>query len=127
MKKLLFFALILHLFSACNNNSSVDPSLDGTWKVSYYLDSGKDETSNFSGYTFDFQSNGTLIAKFSGQTVTGTWSENTSSNKLIINISGTDKLDDAADDWLIISKTATSIKLRDDNTSKDEQLHFTKL
>jgi hypothetical protein len=45
----------------------------------------------------------------------------------IIPISGTDKLDDTANDWLIISKTAIQIKLKDDNTSKNEQLHFTKM
>jgi hypothetical protein len=126
LKTVVFMLLTILFFTGCTNNPSTNPSIGGTWKVSYYFDNGKDETSDFNGYLFEFQSDGVLVAKFSGQTVRGTWSENTSSNKFIINISGNDRLDDTTDDWLIISKTATSIQLKDDNTSKNEQLHFSK-
>jgi hypothetical protein len=130
MRKLIVLCLLLTTFMACKNSSSnnVNPSnadIVGVWKVSYYFDD-KDETSDFNGYTFDFKSDGKFVANFSSRTVTGTWSENNSSNKLIIDISGTKALDDVKDDWLITEKTSTSIKLKDDNLTKNEQIHFVK-
>jgi hypothetical protein len=130
MKKIIILCFLLSSFMACKNSSSndVNPSnsiILGVWKVSYFFDD-KDETSDFNGYTFDFKSDGKFVATFSTNTVNGTWSEDKSSNKLIINISGTKALDELADDWLITEKTNTSIKLKDDNVTKNEQLHFTR-
>jgi hypothetical protein len=96
MKKLLFPILFIAFFASCTNDSSVEPV--GVWKVSYALDSGKDETNEFNGYTFDFQTGGKFVAKFTGRTVEGTWNENSSSKKLDIKISGEKKLDDISDD-----------------------------
>jgi hypothetical protein len=130
MKKLLVLSIVLSTFMACKNSSSnnVNPSnstIVGVWKVSYFFDD-KDETSDFNGYTFDFKSDGKFVATFPSKTVSGRWSEDKSSNKLIIDISGTKALENVADDWLITEKTNTSIKLKDDNVTKNEQLHFTK-
>jgi hypothetical protein len=85
------------------------------------------ETSEFSGYTFDFQVGGKFVAKFSGRTVEGTWNENSNSKKLDIKISGEKKLDDISDDWLLLEKTDTSIKLRDENSSSNEEIHLVKI
>jgi hypothetical protein len=130
MKKLLILSIVFSTFMACKNSSSndVNPSnstIVGVWKVSYFFDD-KNETSDFNGYSFDFKSDGKFVATFSANTVNGTWSEDKSSNKLIINISGTKALDELADDWLITEKTSTSIKLKDDNISKNQQVYFTK-
>lgn len=125
-KVLIFIGL--GVFIACRNNSSNDPTPSlsaGNWRVSYYYDD-KDETNNYSNHTFEFKANGQFVATFSGQSVTGTWVENSSSNKFVITITGTKVLDDLADDWLITEKTATSIKLKDDNSTKIEVLHFQK-
>lgn len=126
------FAITL-IFSSCTNNS--DDNLPGgstddilaqseNWKVSYYWDKDKDETSDFAGYTFSFKSGGVFQATFAGSTTTGTWQVNDSSNKLIINIAGTKPLDDLNDDWLILEKSNSSIKLKDDNNTQLEELHF---
>ena len=125
--KSLFFALIAFVFitSSCQQDNSVEPV--GVWKVAHFMDDGKDETSDFNGYTFDFQAGGKFVAKFSGKTVEGTWNENSSSKKIDIKISGDQKLDDISEDWLILEKTSTSIKLRDDNSSSDEEVHLVKI
>jgi hypothetical protein len=130
MKKIIILCFLLSSFMACKNSSSndVNPSnstILGVWKVSYFFDD-KDETSDFNGYTFDFKSDGKFVANLPSKTVSGRWSEDKSSNKLIIDISGTKALENVADDWLIMQKTGSSIKLKDDNVSKNEQLHFTR-
>lgn len=132
MQKFLFscFLAVLGL-SACHksnddNGTQVQNNLPGgKWTVHYYWDKDKDESSNFSGYSFDFQSNGKLVATLpGGSAVSGTWT--TSSTKLTITITGSDELDDLTDDWLIIEQTDTLIKLKDDNNTHLEELHFKK-
>jgi hypothetical protein len=123
MKKLFLGLCLLSLFSSC----SKEITIEGVWKVVHYIDSGKDETSNFTGYSFDFQTGGTLVAKLPSGTKTGTWNENSSSKKLSIKISGEAKLDKISDDWIIVEKTASSMRFKDDNASSDEELHLTKL
>ncbi len=119
------FLLTTLLFSCTKTSVDISNNVDltnGTWRVSFYWDQ-KDETSNFSAYSFMFLSGGTFMAHTSTGAITGTWS--LSSNKLIINF--TDPiLSELNDDWLITEKTTTSIKLKDDNPAQDDQLHFTK-
>lgn len=134
MKNLLFYCLpAFVLFAACHkssdddsNNPSSGNTPSGKWAVHYYWDKDKDETSDFSGYSFEFQSNGTFVAGIpGGSTVNGSWS--TSSSKLTISITGNDKLDNLSDDWLIIEQTDNLIKLKDDNDTHLEELHFKKI
>ncbi len=133
----LFGIFLVLVAGACSNSNDdnnpagnlPDVLTDGTglWKVSYYWDKDKDETSDFAGYTFNFKSNGVLEAVKSGVTTTGTWQHNSSSNKLIINIGTTKPLTNATDDWLIQERNDNLIKLRDDNTTQLEELYFQKL
>jgi hypothetical protein len=103
-------------------------AVDGTWKVALFTDSGNDETSDFSGYTFVFNNNGTVTATKSGASQNGTWG--TSSNKFSINLGPKDSsnkpLGELTDDWKIISSSNVEIKLTDDNTASGEFLTFTK-
>jgi hypothetical protein len=102
----------------------------GTWKVTLFTDSGNDETSDFAGYTFTFSDGGTLTAVKSGISKTGTWSVNNSSNKFNIDLGIKDNsnkpLGELTDDWKILSKSDTEIRLTDDNTTRNEFLTFTK-
>lgn len=131
MPALALFTLLA--LNACSNsnydnlpNTDVTGQLtnSGDWKVSYYWDKDKEETNNFSGYSFLFKDNGVLEALKNGATTTGTWQLNSSSNKLIIQIGTAKPLDDLSDDWLIIEKSNTVIKLKDDNDTQLEELHF---
>jgi hypothetical protein len=102
----------------------------GTWKVTLFTDSGNDETSDFTGYTFTFTDGGTLTAVKSGVTKTGTWSVNNSSNKFNIDLGPkvdiNKPLGELTDDWKILSYTETVIRLTDDNPASNEFLTFTK-
>jgi len=125
------FALFVNACKKDDNNSGpfTDPTA-GTWKVSLFTDSGKDETAEFAGYSFIFNSGGTATATKSTVATTGSWSINSSSNKFNLNFgvkSNTNKpLGELTDDWVIISSNSTEIKLKDDNEGSGEVLTFSK-
>lgn len=120
--------LFINAFTlACNNEDDNTPSSTndtltngGNWKVTYYFDKDKEETSDFAGYTFVFENGGAFKSTKNGTTTTGTWQVDNSSNKLIINAGvATKPLQDLSDDWIITEKSAKVIKLRDDRTDSD--------
>lgn len=136
--KLFLIALTIGLASCSksnddnpSNNNNNSNQVTGNWTVTYYFDSGKDETSDYNGYTFDFASSGVLTAMNSQSTFTGTWrisdrssDDDSSSNKLVIAITGNKYMDDLQDDWLIVSISDNEIRLMDDNISSAEELRF---
>lgn len=137
--KIMLIVLSISLFS-CSKSSddNVTPSntnkteqVTGNWTVTYYLDSGKNETSDFSGYNFAFNAGGILLAVNGSSTYTGSWrigdsssDDDSSSNKLVIMISGSKAMDDLQHDWLITKLNDTEIWLKDDNVSSNEEIHF---
>lgn len=127
----LLFVLPLFIFSSCAKEEvekTLDNHLiDNTWYISYYYDE-KDETSNFSGYEFQFKENGVLIATKGGTSSSATWNVDNSSNKLIILFTGvTNYLEHLNDDWLLVERTNDYIKLKDDKSSESgELLHFSR-
>ncbi|MBX2929392.1 MAG: hypothetical protein KF852_16270 [Saprospiraceae bacterium] len=132
MKKMIFLsALVVLLAGACTNNPDNTPSNDvptivtnGDWVVSYFWDKTKDETHKFSGYTFTFDDNGVFRAVKQAIVTTGTWSVNSSQTKLILFLSLADPLEEINDDWIILERSADLIKLKDDNDTHLEELHF---
>jgi hypothetical protein len=86
---------------------------EGTWDVSLYNEAGSIQTSDFSGYSFAFNSNGTLLANAAGTSKTGTWSSTTDSGSVKIPIAFPDETNEPfksiTDDWLVL--TATNIKV----------------
>ena len=120
-----FFAILL--LASCekdDDNSNSNSNVSGTWYVSYYYDKDKVETNNFSGYTFEFKANGEMTATKNGNTTTGNWSE--TSSRFNITIGTSEHLEDLTDDWVKVEKSNNLIKLKDDNTTHLEELHFTK-
>lgn len=100
----------------------------GEWTVSYYYDKDKDETGHFAGYRFRFD-NGKITATNGSQTYTGTYADGTddSTPKLIIQLSAPEPFSDLNDDWHVIEKNATLIKLEDQSGSGGtEYLNFTR-
>ncbi len=131
---LLLVALgFMGLFSSCSTHDSNDDNSgagsntnppSGAWIISMYFDTG-DETNKFSSYTFSFNAGGVISATNGSSTVTGTWSQ--TSTKFIISFGTTPVFEDLNDDWLIVEKTASSIKLKEDNPAQDDRLEFTRL
>lgn len=102
----------------------------GTWKITRFIDSGVNETSDFTGYNFTFEDNGTLTATNGTNTLSGSWSvtndsssssdddnSDDSSNDIDFNIFfavlASNNFEDLNDDWDIVSTSATTIQLID--------------
>jgi hypothetical protein len=138
MKTTLIFSFLVSIIiiaSSCERAGGTDASTSqvvasGSWKVILFTDSGNDETSDYTGYTFTFNSGGTLAAVKNGVTTNGTWSVNSSSGKFNISlgpkIDANKPLGELTDDWKILSNTTTMIRLTDDNASSNEFLTLTK-
>ncbi|MEK7254707.1 MAG: hypothetical protein AAB316_08185 [Bacteroidota bacterium] len=133
MKNVLLLSRLALAFAACQHSDDDQVSNPNTaiptgsqWKVTYFFDKDEDETSDFSGYTFEFKSGGVFVANVpGGGTVEGTWQQ--TSSKLILVIPGTKPLEELNDDWLILEKNDDTIKLRDDNDEHLEELHFERI
>lgn len=100
----------------------------GSWTVTSYIDDGQNETSDYNGYTFSFQENGTITATNGSTELEGTWSIEDDSNSssddvsddssdidfnIFFAVSEDNVFDDLSDDWDIVSVSDTSINLRD--------------
>ena len=113
--------LVFGLYACEKDKSTTDPSNSstseivgqGTWKVTLYNDSGNEETQNFAGYNFTFDSNGTIAAVKNASTVNGTWNTGVddSQNKLILDFGSTVQFSELNEDWVILEKTASKIRL----------------
>ena len=137
---LMVFAL---LFISCSSDNSDDVNAanimadiqeisdlvsTGTWTITNFVDSGSDETANFTGYGFSFNSDGNLVADNGSNTVNGTWSVTDDSGSVDSNDDSS--IDDSSDDidfniffaspsnfnelsedWDIVSRTDSRIEL----------------
>lgn len=101
---------------------------DGTWHVSYFFDN-IDETSNYNGYNFTFNSNGSVAAVKGTNNIGGTWSTSVNSGQDIFLLKFDDsRLDELEDDWKITEYTTTKVRLKNESSSSGETdyLYFTK-
>ena len=123
--KFFFFTttLLVLVFNSCDKtDNSQDPSGStateivklGTWKITFFNDSGNDETSHFSGYSFTFNADGSVKAVKNTSTVTGTWNTGTddSQNKFNLDFGSTTPFDELNEDWDILEKSALKIRLQ---------------
>ncbi|MCX6307200.1 MAG: hypothetical protein NT040_19720 [Bacteroidetes bacterium] len=133
--RILCTLIIISLFalSACKKDANpaapsgvVQVVTTGTWRVTYFIEASEDKTSDFTSYTFSFNSNGILTASLSGTNTTGSWGWDDNSSKLHISIGNSNPLSGLTGDWLIIEKTETLIMLKNDNAAKNELLTFTR-
>jgi len=98
----------------------------GTWYISSYIDSGQDETNDYNGYTFTFNTDGTVVATNGSNTLNGTWSVTDSSNSnddsnsaddidfnLMFSVPTSSVFDDLNDDWDIVTYNNNTISLID--------------
>ena len=135
MKKInlvMFLAPILILLFAVGCTDDDEPSNNtqneiesdvqkGTWKITKFIDSDKDETNDFAGYDFTFLSSGVLRADNGTNQYDGTWSITDSNSNddsqddldFNINFNLMNDFEDLNDDWDIISRSSTKIELID--------------
>ncbi|MFV5689537.1 hypothetical protein ACM55M_13030 [Flavobacterium sp. ZT3R25] len=119
----------------CNTNSGSGGNqnfasilTNGTWRVSYYFDDN-DETLNYKGYNFTFNSNGTVVVIKEKNTIAGNWSTFINSGQDIFLLKFDDsKLDELEDNWKITEFTTTNVRLKNKNSSDGatDYLYFTK-
>lgn len=128
---LLAALFMLNVASMCssdddNSSTSQDPTPvintvnAGTWRITFFEDSGNNETNHFTGYNFTFGSGNVLTATNGTNSYTGTWSvtsddsgDDSPSNDLDFNIAFSAPADftDLTEDWNIITYTSTKIQL----------------
>ncbi len=137
MKRLFLFPFLASIFmlnvaSMCSNDDqpstsqSIDPTpvintvSSGTWRITFFEDSGKNETANFSGYNFTFGAAGVLTASNGTNNYSGTWSvtsdnsgDDSPSNDLDFNIGFVTptNFEELTEDWNILERTDTKIRL----------------
>lgn len=127
MKNTLFVCLlVLTILSSCkkddnSTSQTITPTnvnstiVTGNWRVTYYYDNNQDETNKFSGYAFNFAANAVVTATNSNSTVTGNWTSGNDDSqvKLILSFSSPANFAEISDDWHVIERTDTRIKLED--------------
>jgi hypothetical protein len=105
MKKLVVFLALLMLapFVGCTNDDDLtDTITNGTWRVSYYIEGGDDDTSLFSGYVFTFKSDGTVsVVRPSLPVAPGTWNEHDSDLRLDLDFGKSGLLERLNEDWFV--------------------------
>lgn len=125
MKKIAIHSLVFSvLFFSCKKDDS-NPTIStsnvtstvstGNWRITYYWDTDHDETNNFNGYSFVFNTNGTVTATKAANTITGSWttSNDDSKIKLVLSFSSPADFIEISDDWHTIERTDRKIKLQD--------------
>ncbi|WP_437918051.1 hypothetical protein [Sphingobacterium sp. LRF_L2] len=100
---------------------------DGNWTITRYKKDGIDLTTRFDGFSFQFNTENSLLAIVGETTYTGSWSVTADDDRTVdldLNIffSTAANLQSLNDDWDIISYTATRIEVADDYGEADEDL-----
>lgn len=95
------------------NNALSSILSSGTWYVSYFFDD-VDETSNYSGYIFTFNSNGNVVAVKNSITINGQWSSfiDSGEEKLELNFNSI-TFEELNDDWEVVEYTSNQVRLKD--------------
>ncbi len=140
MRVIILASLLLIGFTACKKKQvkKVEKAVtEGTWRITRFIDSGDDETSNYATATLTFNEDGTLILT-QGNTYSGTWSvtndsgsdDDSNDSDLDFNISLPVPHESLSDDWDIESHSSSKIVLKDlddDEPNKSDYLTLEKI
>lgn len=127
MKKrslIVLFALIACV-SSCKKyvqqqeeNALIQIVTNGVWYVQQYLQDSTDITGSFSGYNFQFRTDGTVTGTKNGASITGTWVADISNRTItsvfpagsaVLNeLDGVWKITDSAADYVVANTSANS-------------------
>jgi hypothetical protein len=100
--------------------------ISGEWVITSFINDDSDETSEFTGWIFTFNADGSIDVRKDGQTLTGQWiieedDDDELELELIFSGAGFENL---SEDWDVDSFTLSQIMFTDDD---DEFLQFKKL
>ena len=115
------------LFTACSKDEKNDPGstdisvesvrntvVSGSWRITYFWDTDHDETSHFTDYHFTFFGTGLLMAVKGNDHIHGGWSTGTDNSKvkLILDFPSPAIFEDLNEDWQVIERTDSRVKLQ---------------
>jgi hypothetical protein len=134
MKRIHILLLAVCFFISCDDDSVDGRSSNAKvtevqniavasqWRITYFEDSGDNETNNFTGYIFEFDSGNLLTATNGSSNHAGTWSivddgsgdDNNDYDDIDFNIAFSNPADftELSEDWEVVSASATKIELR---------------
>lgn len=137
-----FSVLILGILTtSCTTNRILDDMTvqqvsdiigGNTWTVDRFVDDDDDYTGFFSGWTFDFQENGTLVIDNNGTQYIGSWyvedddSDSRGKELYIFISSGPDQLRDMEEDWYFEELSNNRMALYDPELIGRDELVFVK-
>lgn len=124
---ILLALLVNFSITSCSTDDENDTTLQenienntqtGTWRITKFIDSGIDKTTDLSSYTFTFNNSGALGAFDGTNNFNGLWniiSYGSDLNDIELNIvfNLVNNLDELTDDWDFISQTSNKIGLID--------------
>lgn len=137
MKKLVQLALaalsLTSIISCSTDDQTMNNEIPGLWVIHFFSDDGQNKTSNYNGYNFNFNTNGSLVATKQSVATPGTWSKFTDSGREKLEILWTGgatpvELLEIEEDWIIKSNSNNLMVLADTSGSsgKVKELHFQK-
>jgi hypothetical protein len=133
MKNLMLIVLALFIIGGCDDddndaNSKVTEIqttvTSNQWIVTYFVDNDSYESDKFTGYVFEFGSDGIVRATIGSTAVSGSWSVTSDDSgddnsngefediDFNISFSSPPDFEELSEDWQIISLTNTKIELR---------------
>lgn len=98
-----------------SDNSSLTSNLiTGTWKITNFIEDGKNQKAHFSNFQFDFEENNTVLATSGSNIKSGTWNLITDSGKtkLVFDFGNIDKFEELNEDWEVLSQSNSKIDLK---------------
>jgi hypothetical protein len=124
MRRIIFFSLLFAGFASwtgCEKTDDISVSnvstvaQTGNWRIAYFSDDGRDETSNYTSDRFVFGSGGTITATAGASTFTGNWAsyKDDGVTKLNIDFTAPARLLELTDDWDVVEVNNNMISLRD--------------
>ena len=127
----LFYAISCSTDEAISDQEITSADIDeiraivssGDWEITYYFDSDSEETDDYQGYSFTFNSDGVLAATDGNTALSGSWSitdsnssnDDSGSSDIDFNIlfSSPAIFEELSDDWDIIKYSNSKFELRD--------------
>lgn len=111
----------IFLLSSCDKSDDISISnvtttaQSGTWRIAYFSDDGREETSNYTSDRFVFGSGGAITVTSGASSFSGIWSsyKDDGVTKLNIDFASPARLLELTDDWDVVEVNSNMISLRD--------------